>query len=271
MGFRTEDHVYNTPDGQPLLATVYRPDGPGPFPAVLEVHGGAWTGGDRFNNTVIAESLAADGIVVASIDFRMPPRARYPDTVADVNLGIRWLKAHAEEFGARPELVGGLGTSSGGHLLLLSALRPHDPRYASLPLNGHDATLAFAMACWPVADPVTRYRVMQESGNARLVAAHEAFWPSVEAMAEGGPQSILERGEPVTLPPAFIIQGTADNNLTIDMADRFAAAYAKAGGTIEKHIFPGQPHAFIPNAPAAPDSVRALGLIKAFVHGVTGR
>lgn len=269
--FRTEDHVYNTPDGQGLLATVYRPDGAGPFPAVLEVHGGAWTGGDRFNNKSIAEALAADGIVVASIDFRMPPRARYPDTVADVNLGIRWLKAHAAAFGSAPGLVGGLGTSSGGHLLLLSALRPHDPRYSKLPLAGHDATLAFAVACWPVADPLTRYRTMQQSGNARLVAAHDAFWPSPDAMAEGGPQSILERGEPVATPPALIMQGTADNNLTLDMADRFAAAYSKAGGSIETHSFPGQPHAFIPNAPTAPDSVRALDLIRAFIHRVTGR
>jgi acetyl esterase/lipase len=157
MGIRTEDHVYHRPGGVDLLARLYRPDGPGPFPAVLEVHGGAWTGGDRFNNVAIAEDLAAHGILVLSIDFRMPPVAGYPDTVADVNLGIRWLKAHAAEFGTRPALVGGLGTSSGGHLLLLNALRPRDPRYASLPLaGGFEASLAFAVVCWPVADPPTR-------------------------------------------------------------------------------------------------------------------
>jgi acetyl esterase len=62
------------------------------------------------------------------------------------------------------------------------------------------------------------------------------------------------------------MQGTSDNNLTPDMADNFAAAYARAGGSIEKVVFPGQPHAFIPNAPTAPDSLWALELIKAFVH-----
>ena len=97
MPIHTEDLEYLRVGGTPLLARFYRPEeGPGPFPAVLEVHGGAWTSGDRFNNVAIAEHLAAHGIVVLSIDFRMPPAARYPETVADVNFGIRFLKANAD-------------------------------------------------------------------------------------------------------------------------------------------------------------------------------
>jgi acetyl esterase/lipase len=60
MNFIAEDITYQSPNGSPLLARLYRPSGPGPFPAVLEVHGGAWTSGDRLNNVSIAESLAAD-------------------------------------------------------------------------------------------------------------------------------------------------------------------------------------------------------------------
>jgi acetyl esterase len=272
MDFRADDVEYQRQDGQPLLARLYQPMGPGPFPAVLEVHGGAWTSGDRFNNVAIAETLAADGVVVLSIDFRMPPQAMYPEAVADVNLGIRWLKANATKFHSRADLVGGLGTSSGGHLLLLSALRPNDPRYAKLPLEGStaDASLRFAIGCWPVADPLKRYHVMRESGNARIVGAHDKFWPSAADMEDANPTLILTRGETVSKPPMLIMQGTADNNLTLDMADNFAAAYLNAGGSIEKAIFPGQPHAFIPNAPTAPDSLRALELIKAFVRKHTG-
>jgi acetyl esterase len=269
MPIHTEDLEYLRAGGTPLLARFYRPEGPGPFPAVLEVHGGAWTSGDRFNNVAIAEHLAAHGIVVLSIDFRMPPAARYPDTVADVNFGIRFLKGNAEKFSTRPELVGGLGTSSGGHLLLLNTLRPREPRYASHPLAGTDASLAFAIACWPVADPLARYRAVGERGNDRLVEAHHQFWPSAEAMTEGSPQLILEREEPVDKPPALIMQGTADDNLTPDMAAKFAAAYTKAGGSISFHKFEGQPHAFIARDPAAPDAVRALGLIVDFIHHQT--
>ncbi len=272
MGIQVEDIVYQSPDGAPLLARLYRPEGPGPFPAVLEVHGGAWTGGDRLNNVAIAESLAADGIVVLSIDFRMPPVGRYPVSCQDVNLGIRWLKAHATEFGSRPEWVGGLGTSSGGHLLLLSALRPTDPRYTVLPLAGSDvdASLAFAIACWPVADPLKRYNTVKAVGNTRLAAAHDAFWPSVAEMTDANPTLILIRGEAGVLPPALVIQGTQDNNLTPDMTGAFAMAYAAAGGKVTFESFPGQPHAFIPSSPAAPDSVRALEIIKGFIHRVAG-
>src|SRR5207237_9209237 len=138
---------------------------------------GACTSGDRFNNVAIAEHLAAHGIAVLSIAFRMPPVARYPDTVADVNFGIRFLKANAERFATRRDLVGGLGTSSGGHLLLLNALRPRDSRYAALPLAGVDAGLAFAVVCWPVAGPLARYRAVRERANGRLVDAQQPFWP----------------------------------------------------------------------------------------------
>jgi acetyl esterase len=269
MPIHTEDVEYQRLGGIPLLARFYRPEGAGPFPGVLEVHGGAWTSGDRFNNVAIGEYLAAHGIVVLSIDFRMPPAVRYPDTVADVNFGIRYLKANAEKFATRASLVGGLGTSSGGHLLLLSALRPRDPRYATHPLPGADASLAFAVACWPVADPLARYRAVGQRGNDRLVEAHRQFWPSEDAMAEGNPQLILERGEPVDTPPALIMQGTADDNLTPEMASNFAAAYRKAGGSISFHKFEGQPHAFVARDPAAPDALRALGLIADFIHRQT--
>jgi acetyl esterase/lipase len=260
MDFRADDVEYQRQDDQPLLARLYQPIGPGPFPAVLEVHGGAWTGGDRFNNVAIAEALAADGIVVLSIDFRMPPQARYPDTIADVNLGIRWLKANAAKFNSRADLVGGLGTSSGGHMVLLSG---------KLPLAAQssiDASLRFAVACWPVADPLQRYQVKKAAGQERFVISHEKFWPTEADMSEGSPTQILTRGESVAKPPMLIMQGTADDNLTPDMADDFSAAFAKAGGSIVKEIFPGQPHAFIPAAPTSPDSLRALAMIKAFIH-----
>lgn len=266
MNFHAEDIVYQSPNGVPLLARLYRPSGPGPFPAVLEVHGGAWTGGDRFNNVAIAEALAADGVVVLSIDFRMPPVGQYPMACQDVSTGIRFLKAHAKEYGSRADLVGGLGTSSGGHLLLLAALRPNHPRYTP---EG-DASLAFAIACWPVADPLKRYRVKKAAGVARFVASHDAFWPNEAEMEDANPTLLLMRGETVALPPVLAIQGTNDDNLTPDMTSGFASAYAAAGGKVTFESFPGQPHAFIPGNPGSPESLRALDSIKRFVHRNAG-
>jgi acetyl esterase/lipase len=270
MTFTTTDIEYANPNGQPLGATLYRPAGPGPFPAVVEIHGGAWTSGDRFNNKVIAEYLAARGVVVFSIDFRLPPDATYPAVVADINYGIRWFKQRAAEFGTTPALTGALGTSSGGHMLLLNVLRPAHPAYVTTPTPGVDAAVPFAIACWPVADPLTRYQVQQERGNARLVAAHHAFWPDVAAMEEGSPTHILARGEKVHTPPLLIMQGTADDNLTPDMADRCALAYSLAGGRVSLEKFPGEQHAFIPREPDSANSVQALAIIREFIKRHAG-
>jgi len=81
---------------------------------------------------------------------------------------------------------------------------------------------------------------------------------------------ILERGEAVSLPPAIVVQGTGDDNVTPDMADRFAAAYRARGGRLELHKFAGQPHTFIPRDPASEASARATGQIRDFVLAQTG-
>src|SRR5258708_6718714 len=119
----TRDLEYRGGEDGPLLARLYQPKEPGPFPALVEVHGGAWGGGARPTNAPLAEALARSGIVVLATAFRMPPRHRYPASIADIHYATRWLKAHAGEFGSRADLVAGLGTSSGAHQLLLSALK----------------------------------------------------------------------------------------------------------------------------------------------------
>ena len=114
--FTTEDLPYHTVGGETLLAKLYRPQGAGPFPAVVGVHGGAWTSGDRNNNKAIDEALAAAGVVVLALDFRLAPKAPYPASVADVNQGTRWLKAHAEKYGSRAGWVGMVVQARSAHI-----------------------------------------------------------------------------------------------------------------------------------------------------------
>jgi acetyl esterase/lipase len=262
-----DDVEYYRHDGAPLLARLYRRKHVRLGPAVISMHGGRWVGESRLTNAVIDEALARDGAVVMALDIRKPPVARYPDCIADINVAIRWLKQHADELGSRPDLVGGIGTSSGGHQLMTCAMRPHDARYAKLPLpSDHDASLAFAVVAWPVIDPLARYRMVKEKNMAGYSEAHEAYWPDEDAMAEGNPQLILERREDVLLPPTLYIQGTADAALPPDMADRFAAAYRRAGGSLDLKKFPGQAHTFITKEPTSAASLQALEVIKAFVH-----
>jgi acetyl esterase len=266
--FTTEDVEYLRRGDKPLLARLYRPRGSGPHPAVLEVHGGAWTTNDRLANVVIHEALAHAGVFVMAIDFRMPPEAQYPASICDINYAIRWLKLRAKEYGVRPGHIGGLGTSSGGHQIMLSALRPRGATYSATRLPGgevFDASLAYVVLCWPITDPLARYRMVTENGNTRLAGAHRAYRPDEAAMADANPQLILERGEAGALSPTLELQGTNDDNVVPDMADRFAAAYRKAGGTIELVKFPGAPHAFTAREPDSEHARKALDLITAFV------
>ncbi|HLY65955.1 MAG TPA: alpha/beta hydrolase, partial [Chloroflexota bacterium] len=189
-----QDVEYQRIDGKPWLVRLYQPKGTGPFPAIIDVHGGAWHNGDRTNNQGIDRALAARGMVVAAVDFRQPPEAGYPASVCDVNLSIRWLKAHASEFKANAK-VGAFGNSSGGHLVVLSALRPRDARYAMLPLVGHpdiDASLDYVVAGWPVIDPLYRFQYAQRIGRQELISAHLEYWGTEEAMAEGNPQTVID-------------------------------------------------------------------------------
>lgn len=105
----------------------------------------------------------------------------------------------------------------------------------------------------------------RESGNERLVKNHHAFFGNEATMAEANPQRIVENGVALKLPPALLIQGTADAKVTSDMADKFAAAYGKAGGAIALKKFESEPHTFISANPTSPASIEALGLITDFI------
>ncbi|HEV7666655.1 MAG TPA: alpha/beta hydrolase [Chloroflexota bacterium] len=260
------DIEYQRHAGQPWLARVYRPVGPGPFPTIVDIHGGAWNNGDRTNDAQMDHALAALGILSVAIDFRQPPLAGYPASVCDMNLAIRWTKVQAAELGGT-ERVGALGVSSGGHLALLGGLRPRDPRYAALALEGHpevDASLAYVVACWPVSDPLYRYQLAREAANTSIVKAHEAYWGTEAAMAEGNPPLILERGEPVELPPALVIQRTVDNNHPLDMQQRLVSWYRKRGGQMEMPLFENLPSPFSLSG-NFPDSQRAVDTIATFI------
>jgi acetyl esterase len=266
-----EDVVFAEVFGLRLLARLYRPRASGLFPALVEVHGGAWTSGDRLRNAALVAELGRSGILVMSIDFRMPPVAPYPASLADINLAIRWLKSHATALQVDPDMVGGFGTSSGGHQIVLTALRPRHADYAVHPLpggNSVDAGLAFAIACWPILDPPQRYAMAKVKGRQNLIDGHNAFWVSEAAMAEGSPQRIVDAGEVGAMPPLLIIQGTLDDNVDHTTIDRFAEAYRKQGGAIDFYKY-DEPHAFIGNDLSGGNAKHAVTLLKEFIrcHG----
>ena len=184
-------------------------------------------------------------------------------------MGIRWLKANAAEFKGTAK-VGAFGNSSGGHLLILNALRPRDPRYSSLPLPGHpdvDGSLSYVVAGWPVIDPLYRYQKVALANNRQeLISAHLDYWGSEEPMAEGNPQTAVDHDEHVDLPPIQYLLKANDKNHPLEMQERFISSYRKRGGEIETHTFEGLPeHGMTPSA-SVPESMRAIDLMVEFIR-----
>ncbi len=263
---KVHDVEYRRDEKQSWQARIYQPVGDGPFPAIVDVHGGAWNGGSRTNNELIDNALARSGIVVAALDFRVAPADPFPAQVIDVNYGTRWFKAHASDFKADANSVGALGSSSGGHTVILNAMRYADSRYASLRLDhGHkvDAKVLYLISAWGVIDPYVRYLHAKRMGRERLMKASEAYFLNEETMLEANPQQILERGEKVYLPPVLLIQGTGDDNVPMTIPENFAKAFRAAGGEVKFEIFPGMPHGFAGDP--GPESDRAIESMKAFI------
>jgi acetyl esterase/lipase len=264
---------------KPILARLFKPRGAGPFPIVVEVHGGAWCLMDRTHDAPVNEPLARSGVIVVALDFRMPPEAMYPASMADINYGIRWAKSHAVSLGGKPDRVGLMGSSSGGHQVMLAGMRPRDARYASIPLTSEgppvDASVNCVVMLWPVIDPLGRYQYAKElkaSGKPYpqlvdlVLPLHDKYWKDEAEMAEGNPTRALERAESVELPPALYIQGTLDVAHPRPHLDRFVAAYRKAGGKVDLEMFEGEAEGFIVRRPDSPESARAIEKIVGFVH-----
>jgi acetyl esterase/lipase len=288
---RVEDVEYLRHGDIPLLARLFRPQGQGPFPAVVELHGGAWCLGDRLQDTHINEQLARHGILVAALDFRVPPAASYPGSLIDINYGIRWVKSQAATLGTRPDMVCTFGISSGGHQAMLLGMRPRDSRYSSISISGDHAELDVGVRGVimgaPVIDPLGRYRYakqLKESGKPPefvdlVLPLHDKYWKSEEAMGEGSPVQILERGERVATPPVLYIQDSRDIVHPRAQLERFVELYRKAGGRVELELSEGAGDAFISRNPpqaigkmygkrdaASPAAARTIEKMVSFIH-----
>jgi acetyl esterase len=274
-----QDVEYLRHGDRPLLARMFLPRGGGPFPMVVELHGGAWVRGDRTNDTLLNEALARSGVVVAALDFRQPPEAGYPASLVDASYGVRWLKSRAGDFHGRADRVGLMGASSGAHQAMLLAMKPRDPRYAGQPLPAGtpsvDGSVRCAVLCWPVIDPLGRYRyarALKAGGGPypevvdRVLPGHDAYWGTEAAMAEGSPVLALERGDAIETPPVIYLQGSRDQAHPRADLDRFVAGYRKAGGQVALELMEGEAEGYINKQPPSPAVERTISRIIEFVH-----
>jgi acetyl esterase len=252
--------------GRMLMARIYQPDGAGPFPTVLDLHGGAWNAKDRHAEEPMDRALAASGVLVVAIDMTLAPEAPYPACVQDANYGVRWLKWKAASWNGDPSTIGVYGSSSGGHVAELLGMRPRDARYNAIPLPEApriDATVAYIAMRSPISDPYARFQNAEKLKRDSMVKNHTTFFVPWETIFESDPQQILERHEAVTLVPLLIMQGALDDNMLPAVQEKFAATYKAAGGDCQFQLFEGCEHEWV--AQPGPQTDRAREMVKAFI------
>ena len=262
----SEVEFRRTPGGRQLMARIYEPRGAGPFPTLLDLHGGAWNNKDRRAEEPMDRALAASGVLVVAIDMTLAPEAPYPASVQDANYGIRWLKSKAARWNGDPATLGVLGSSTGGHIAELLAMRPRDARYnaISLPEAPHlDATVVYVATRSPISDPYARYQQAEKMKREGMIKSTRTYFNPWDTIYEANPQQMLDRREAVSMRPLLVMQGALDDNVLPAVQEKFVASYKAAGGDVQFQVFEGCEHEWV--AKPGPQTDRAREMVKAFV------
>src|SRR5580765_1958751 len=252
--------------GRQLMARIYEPQGAGPFPVVLDLHGGAWQRKDRKAEEPMDRAIASSGVLVVAIDMTLSGEAPYPACIQDASYGVRWLKSRAREWNGDASTLGLYGSSSGGHVAELLAMRPNDKRYNAIPLEAApnlDISVAYVATRSPISNPFTRWQQAERKPNPNLVKASKTFFQPWESIHEGSPQEILDRREAVTLRPLLIMQGELDDNVLPSEQKKFAESYRAAGGEVRFEVFASSVHEWV--AAPGPQTDRAHEMVRQFL------
>jgi acetyl esterase/lipase len=212
-------------------------------PVLLQVHGGAWVIGQKEGQGYpLMSHLAERGWVCVAINYRLSPRATWPDHIVDVKRAIAWVRAGIAEYGGDPDFLVITGGSAGGHLSALAALTPGDPAYQP-GFESVDTSVAAAVPCYGVYDFVDRDGVANrdlEDLLGRLVfkstlAEDRASWDRASPMSRVGAHA----------PPFFVLHGANDTVVPVEQARAFVSRLrAVSSESVAYAELPRAQHAF---------------------------
>jgi len=262
----TEVEMRRNAAGRMLIARIYQPKGAGPFPVVMDLHGGAWNAKDRHAEEPMDRSLASSGLLVIAIDMTLASESPYPACVQDANYGVRWIKSNAKKWNGDTTKFGIYGSSSGGHVAELLCMRPNDARYNMIPLESApkvNARVDYAAMRAPISDTVGRYENAANKKRDEMIKNNKAFFVPWDTIHESNPQEILDRHEKISFVPMLIMAGSLDDNVLPEFQKKFAATYKAAGGDVEFDLFEGAEHEWV--AKEGPLTDRARVTVKNFI------
>jgi acetyl esterase/lipase len=253
------DVVYSVvPSYRPMILDLYLPPkASAPKPLVVYIHGGGWIGGHTRHNSALADypkvlaSLAAEGFVVASIEYRLSGEARFPAQLQDVRAALRFLKDNAPKYGIDPSRVGLWGGSAGGHLTGLTAVTCGDHSLEA-PLEKGKPAPAAGSECVQAA--VTWYGVLDMAPTAARPGGDGAIGKLLGCtgacdLATITPANPISNIGPKT-PTFLLIHGEDDHTVPVAQSHHFEAALKAAGVPVQAIYIPGVDHSFIGKTPA---------------------
>lgn len=242
---RTRDIVYTEGPGYRMKLDVYRHrNRPTRCPVLMQIHGGAWVVGSKNEQGLpLMLQLASRGWVCVSVDYRLSPRATFPEPLIDLKHALRWIRAHIAEYGGDPDFVVVTGGSAGGHLCSLVALTANEPEYQP-GFEDVDTSVKACVAFYGVYDFTDRFGHYRNPGLSRLLQRQvmkAALDEAREAYEKASPMSRVRAGAP----PFFLVHGDRDTLVPVDEARRFHRLLAEVapGQTVYAEI-PGAQHAF---------------------------
>jgi acetyl esterase/lipase len=239
--------AYAPEHGKRGLLDIYRPVAgtDGRAPVLLQVHGGAWTIGNKDQQGIpLMQHLAAKGWICVAINYRLAPRDPFPAQIVDVKRAIAWIRDHIAEYGGDPDYIAITGGSAGGHLTALAAVTANDPDYQP----------GFESADTSVAVAVPHYGVYDFAGSTGLRSAElmrdKFLAPRVVKHSWADDPDVFEAGTPLLqvdkdAPDFFVIHGAHDSLVAVDQARLFVARLREiSGATVVYAELPGTQHAF---------------------------
>lgn len=227
----TSDIEFAKPSGVSLTLDAFVPEGDGPFPCAILVHGGGWTKGDK--NTFITplfKPLSESRFTWFSINYRLAPEHKYPACLEDVEAAIRWVRAHAKEYKVDPKRIALIGESAGGHLVSMAGIR-----------SGGDTAVKVVV---PFYGPHHLEKHAESKGKvpphlmALLGISDELNEANRKALREASPFYALKKG----LPPYLLLHGDKDETVAYAQSVDFQARTKELGNECDLITVPGGVH-----------------------------
>jgi alpha-L-fucosidase 2 len=225
------DIEYGTAAGEALKLDAGSGDGPGPRPVVVLIHGGGWSSGDKkadFSSWY--DELSRQGFTWFAINYRLAPKHRWPACLDDFQTALRWVKAHAAEFGGDPSRIAVLGYSAGGQLACLAGVKPTD-----------DTKVQAVVGLAPPTDFEQDLELrggLSESQQMLHGLPKEPSPKSLEALRSISPLRYVAK----KLPPFLLVNGDLDKSVPLQQALNFRSKLSSYDVPCELLVLPGAGH-----------------------------